>query len=838
MGVECPKCKAENTSDSEFCKKCATPLPFSKEIPASPTKTLETPTKELTTGSTFAGRYQIIEELGKGGMGKVYKAQDTDLKEKVAIKLLRPEIAADKKTIERFRNELKFARKIRHKNVCQMYDLNKEKGAHYITMEYVAGKDLKGMIRMMGQLSSGKTIFIAKQVCEGLVEAHRLGVVHRDLKPQNIMVDEDGNARIMDFGIARSLKTKGITAAGVMIGTPEYMSPEQVEGKDVDQRSDVYSLGVILYEMVTGRVPFEGDTPFTIGMKHKGEEPKDPKELNAQLPEDLNLVILRCLEKDKEKRYQSAGEVRAELTRIEKGIPTTEIEIPKRKPITSKEITVTFGLKKLLIPALIAIAIVIIGVTIWRLLPKKEAVSLLPSRPSIAVLPFDDLSPQRDQDHFCDGMTDDIIAKLSKLEGLKVISRTSVMRYKNADIDIKVIGQELGVASIVEGSVRRENNNIRVNAQLINVEDGFHLWAETYDRELINVFDIQSDVAEKIARALKAKLSPEEIEGIGKKPTENLEAYNLYLKGRYYWNKRIEEGIKTAVDHFEQALKEDPDYAQAYAGLADCYVILPWYSPFPQKEAYTKAKEAALKALEIDDTLAETHASLAFIKLFYDWDWAGAESEFKRAIELNPGYATAHHWYAFYFVFKARFDEAIKEMKKARELDPLSLIINVDMGQMFYLGRKYDQAIEVLQKTLKMDPNFTRVHQFLGLVYLEKSMYKEALAELQNEKELLRSWNPDLETPIGITYVKMGKRKEAQQVLEDMTEKSRQGHIMPYLLASLCFALGENDQGFEWLQKAYDERDQQLYFLKVDPLFDSARSDPRFNALLKKMGLE
>jgi serine/threonine-protein kinase len=295
--MKCPKCNFDNPADTKFCGECAAPLHPSEEISAPLTETLETPKEELTTGSTFAGRYQIIEELGKGGMGKVYKAQDTDLKEKVAIKLLKPEIAAEKKTIERFKNELKFARKIRHKNVCQMYDLNKEEGSHYITMEYVDGKDLKGMIRMMGQLSSGKTIFIAKQVCDGLAEAHKLGVVHRDLKPQNIMVDEDGNARIMDFGIARSLKTKGITATGVMIGTPEYMSPEQVEGKDVDQRSDIYSLGIILYEMVAGRVPFEGDTPFTIGVKHKSEEPKDPKELNSQLPEDLNLVILRCLEK-------------------------------------------------------------------------------------------------------------------------------------------------------------------------------------------------------------------------------------------------------------------------------------------------------------------------------------------------------------------------------------------------------------------------------------------------------------------------------------------------------------------------------------------------------------
>ena len=407
MANKCPKCDTDNPSDSKFCKECATALKPSEKI--SPTKTLETPTEELTTGSTFAGRYQIIEELGKGGMGKVYKAHDTEIKEKVALKLLKPEIAADKKTIERFQNELRFARKISHRNVCRMYDLNKEEGIYYITMEYVPGEDLKSTIIRIGQLPIAKTISIAKQVCEGLEEAHRLDVVHRDLKPQNIMIDKEGNARIMDFGIARSITGKGITRAGVMIGTPEYMSPEQVEGKEVDQRSDIYSLGVNLYEMVAGQVPFEGDTPFTIGIKQKSETPKDPKELNTQIPGDLSKVILRCMEKDKEKRYQSAGEVRSELENIEKGIPTTERIVPKRKSITSKEITVTFGLKKLLIPALVVVALVIAAVAIWQPWSQEEAVPIPSAKPSIAVLPFKDLSPQKDQGYLCDGFAESLI---------------------------------------------------------------------------------------------------------------------------------------------------------------------------------------------------------------------------------------------------------------------------------------------------------------------------------------------------------------------------------------------------------------------------------------------
>ncbi|NIN91835.1 protein kinase, partial [bacterium] len=466
MGVECPKCHFDNPDDTVYCGKCATPLPSSKEIPV--TETLETPKEELTTGSTFAGRYQIIEVLGKGGMGKVYRALDKKLNEEVALKLIKPEIASDKKTLERFNNELKFARKISHKNVGRMYELMEEKGTHFITMEYVPGQDLRGLIRQSGQLAVGTAVSIAKQMCEGLTAAHRLGVIHRDLKPQNIMIDKEGNARIMDFGIARSVSGKGITGAGVMVGTPEYMSPEQVESKETDQRSDIYSLGVILYEMVTGRVPFEGDTPLSVAVKHKTEDPLDPKQVNTQIPEDLSHLILRCMEKDKEKRYQSAGEVRSELENIEKGIPTTEKVILKRKPITSREITVQFNLKKIFIPALVILVLIATAlVFLW-----KKGLKLESNRVVVTAFLNQTGDPNLD---FLGRRTADMVS-----QGLKAIGAVEVAPIASFDLgqERKVeekhyrrIAKNTKAAIVIAGEYYQQGENLAFHSNIYNAKE-------------------------------------------------------------------------------------------------------------------------------------------------------------------------------------------------------------------------------------------------------------------------------------------------------------------------------------------------------------------------------
>jgi serine/threonine protein kinase/tetratricopeptide (TPR) repeat protein len=836
LTVKCPKCNTENPETARFCADCGTQIPLPEEV-SVPTKTLEAPKEELTTGSTFAGRYQIIEELGKGGMGKVYKALDKEIDGRVALKLIKSEIAADEKTINRFRNELKIARDIAHKNVCRMYHLAKHEGTHYIVMEYVSGEDLKSFIRRSRQLTPGTAISIAKQVCEGLSEAHKLGTVHRDLKPQNIMIDKDGNARIMDFGIARTLKEKGITGAGVMIGTPEYMSPEQVEAKEVDQRSDIYSLGVILYEMVTGRVPFEADTPFAVGMKHKSEIPQDPKELNSQIPADLSKVILRCLEKDKAKRYQSADELHTELSNIEKGIPTTEKIVPDRRPSTSKEITVTFGLKKLLIPALVVVALIILAVVIWQLLPSKEAVPVPTTKPSIAVLPFADLSPQKDQEYFCDGMANAIINALSNIKGLSVRARGSSFAFKGQQQDLREIGKRLNVSTVLDGTVQKAGNRVRLTAQLINVTDESLLWSGQYDQELDNIFDIQDEITQAIVDNLELKLLGGEKAKLTKRYTEDVQAFSLYSRGLYYWNRRTGEAMKKAIDYFEQAIEEDSTYALAYVGLADSYNLLSLYSGVNPEEAFPKAREAAEKALEIDETLGEAHNSLAYFKERYDWDFPGAEREFKRAIELSPNYAVGRFWYGELLAIIGRFDEAIEEMKKALELDPISLIINASLGWAYRAAKKSDQAIIQLRKTIEMDPNFLPAHLYLGFVYTGVKKYPEAIVELEKARELSGRSAISL-AYLGVAYAQAGKHEEAKRILEELEAISKQQYIAPWLMGGIYAGLGEKDKAFEFLQKAVEEQDEHLLFLKIDGTVDPLRSDPRFKELLKKMGLD
>jgi serine/threonine protein kinase/tetratricopeptide (TPR) repeat protein len=830
VSANCPKCHSVNPDTQKFCAECGTRLIPSSDIPAQ-TRTIETPIQELTRGAQLAERYEIIEELGKGGMGKVYRVEDKKAREEIALKLIKPEIAADKNTIERFRNELITARKIRHKNICGMYDLGEDKGNYYITMEYVPGEDLKSFLRRSKKLTVETTISIGIQICEGLAEAHRLGVIHRDLKPNNIMIDKDGNVRIMDFGIARSIQKKGTTAAGVMIGTPEYMSPEQVEGKEVDQRSDIYALGVILFEMATGRVPFDGDTPFTVGVKQKSEIPPDPKEFNAQISEGLSRIILKCLEKDREKRFQSAGELRTALTDIEEGIPASERIPPVRKARTTK-ISRAKGKNIIIFAAAVLALILIIVVGISLLTKPSEEME------SIAVLPLENLSGDPEQEYFADGMTERLISELAKISGLqRVISRMSVMQYKGVRKSMPDIAKELNVDAVVQGSVLLLGNRVSISAQLIHAPTDRLIWAENYENNLQDVLALQREVAKAIAKEIKVQLTPEEERHLSATPQIKAEAYQAYLKGLFYWNKRTYNDMQKAITFYKQAIQEEPDYALAYVGLADCYNLLSLLGNVPAKEAFPKAKEAALNAIALDETLGEAHNSLAYVVYQHYWDFADGEREFKRAIELNPNYATAHFWYGEFLMTQGRFDEAFREANIALELDPVSVVINFFWGNLYEAAGQIEKSVEQYLKTLEMDPDFALACNFLGISYAQLERYPEAIAagkkavEISGGSSLYMSY-------LGWTYGRAGKDEEARKILEELQELSNKQYVSPYLIATVYLGLGEYDKAFEWLDKAYEDRCEFLSYIKTDAVFDPVREDPRFAELLKKIGLQ
>jgi len=693
MTNECPKCQTNNPDTQKYCGDCGTPL----EADVVHTKTLVTPTVELTRGSTFAGRYEIIEELGKGGMGKVYRVLDKKLNEEIALKLIKPEIASDKKTVERFRNELKVARKIVQKNVGRMFDLNEEKDTHYITMEYIPGQDLKGLIRQSGRLAIPTAISIAKQVCAGLVEAHKLGVIHRDLKPNNIMIDKEGNAKIMDFGIARSLEAKGITGVGIMVGTPEYMSPEQAEVKEVDQRSDVYSLGVILYEMVTGRVPFEGETPLSIAMKHKSEMPKDPRELNAQIPDDFSKVILRCMEKDEEKRYQSAGEVRSELENIEKGIPTTERIVPEKKPITSREITVQFSLKKLFIPALVIVALVIVVVIILQLLPEREAVPVASSdKPSLAIMYFKNDTGDKELDHWRSAFCQWLITDLSQSKYIKVLPMDrlfSIFRKLNlleaesyASEDLNRVASEGRVNHIFQASLSKAGDIFRIDYSLQDVGTLDIIASDYVTGRGEESFP---SLVDEMTKKIKAnfKLSQQQIatdrdREVGKITTSSPEAYKYYSEGRKYFHKGE---TRKSIQFMDKAIEIDPEFAMAYRSLSMAHGNLGYGA---------EARKYRKKSFELSDRVSDKERYLIL-------------ADYYRLLDID-------------------YDKAIEAYNKLFELDPDHSIGRSNIAVMYRELEEWDMAIEHLEVFRKNKTEYYASYSILGDSYEAKGMYQKA----------------------------------------------------------------------------------------------------------------
>jgi len=733
----------------------------------------------------------------------------------------------------RFLREAQAAAALNHPNICTIHAIDEVDGQMFIAMEFIEGQSLREKIEA-GPLKIDEAIRFAMQIADGLQAAHEKGITHRDIKSANIMITEKNQVKIMDFGLAKLARGGTmLTKEGMTLGTAAYMSPEQARGEVVDHRTDIWSLGVVLYEMISGRLPFRGEYEQAMMYSILNEEPEPLTALRTGAPMDLERIVNKAMSKKPEERYQHMDELLVDLRTIKKEF---ESGIVKERLIQTRfsrrKRTYLYGGV-----ASLFVLLVVGGLYLWQSMKdKKKAIS--PDKYRIAVLPLANISPDPQDEYFADGMTEELISTLSRIDGLRVIARTSVMRYKESGSkDVAEIGRELKVGTVLEGSVRKSANKLRITAQLIDVQTQEHLWSRDYDRVLQDVFAIQSDIAQQVAEALKVRLLTGEKGQIEKKATEDLEAYTLYLKGRYFWNKRTEADLNKAILYFEQAIKIDSSYALAYSGLADSYSLLANRGYLSPKEACPRAKAAATKAVEIDDMLAEAHASLAHVKMAYDWDWLVAEREFKRAIELNPSYATAHQFYARYLWEMERHDEAIAEIKRAEELDPLSLPISAGVGLALLKARRYDQAIEQLRKTQEMDPNFANAHLVLGWTYLRKGMGEQAIAELQ--KMITLSGDSLLAAAALVqAYAKLGKRREAQKRLDQVIELSKNRPAKSsYFIAASYAELGEKDQALAWLQKAYDERNDFLLGIRSDPSFNSLRSDPRFAALLKKVGL-
>lgn len=841
MGINCPKCRFENPDDTIYCGKCATQLKSSEEISAAHTETIEVPKEELTSGSTFAGRYQIIEELGKGGMGKVYRVVDKKLNEEVALKLIKREIAPDRKTVERFSKELKFARKIVHKNVGRMYELMEDEGRCFITMEYVPGQDLKRLIRQTGQLTVGKSISIAKQVCEGLVEAHKLGVVHRDLKPHNIMINKEGNARIMDFGIARSLDAEGITDANVMIGTPKYMSPEQVEGQVVDQRSDIYSLGIILYEMVTEKTPFDGDTALSIALKHKTQAPPEPREFNAQIPENLSLVILKCLEKDKQKRYQRAEEVLSELRIIEKNFPTEERIISGKKLESG---TKRKRFQSFLIPGiLLFVAVIIVAgyFLINRILQTEkigsEAIGKMKWKSSIAVLPVEDLSPQRDQERLCEAMHDDIITKLRILTpDLRVMSKLAVTENADNDKSSIDIGKELNVVTILESSLRKEGENIQMNVRLINVEDGSVIWSNIYTEKFEGFFNIQNEIFQAIASELKVHLQEGQIPAIKTRDPINIKAKEYYAWGNHfeekYTNSLQEKDFEEGVKKYTEALKIDPDYALAYWSLGDIYQLHFVFSRYDNWKSYNLMNKNYELAYQINPNLAEANLGLGWVYFFKE-DLDQSYGFFKKAFELDPSNPLTNFNFGSFLRSIGLYSQAIKFYSRSVELDPLSMFSYFMLSDCYVRIGEFDEVADCVNKALDIEEDNYGLHLVHAEALIMMKKYDDAGEKIAQAEKL----NPNsLTIKYYRAWVAAGKgEKEKALTLIEGRER-----YLDYV-ASIYSLLGMKDEAIENIKKGIDigfrDRKEYLYTYLVlinNPFYESLDEDSRFQEIVER----
>jgi serine/threonine-protein kinase len=786
-------------------------------------------------GQTIS-HYRIVEQIGAGGMGVVFKAQDSRLERAVALKFLPERLAQQPKALERFRREARAASALNHPGICTIYDIGEQDGRPFIAMEFIDGKTLGRHIHGKA-LPVDEILTLGVQLADALDAAHAEGIVHRDIKPANIFVTKRGQAKLLDFGLAK-LVPKGLaigdrdgsdsqdsnSIVGIISGTPSYMSPEQVRGDDLDTRTDIFSLGLVLYEMATGRQAFSGGTGGVIIEAVLTRPPAPVRSINPDIPPRLEEIIDKALDKDRGQRHQHTAELLADLRQLKAEIDSGRVghEASESATIsdpshlsstaTQKSRTLTSHTRGL----------------------RPQRVSKIVD--SLAVLPFENVSRDPENEYLSDGITGSLINILATVPKLRVMAQSTVFRFKGREIDPQVVGRELHVRAVLTGRMMQSGGSLRIGTELVDVATGSQLWGAQFDRKLGDIFVIQDEISNEISEKLRLQLTRTEKKRLVRRHTEDAEAYRLFLQGRHHWNRWTEEGFYKAIGYFQQAVAKDSGYALAYAGLAESYVLLGWNSYLPPKDAFPKAKAAAMTARHLDPDLGEAHTPLAAVLWLHDWQWGEAQSEFKRSLALNPAYPTANHWYAEYLMTMGRHVEAMTRIKNSQELDPLSLIINVAIGWASYMARRYDDAVDQLLRTAELDPNYPVTYWILGLLYRITGRYESAVAA--GEKAVnLSGGSPLMRAALAHTYGKSGRAKDALQVLDDLSELANRKYVAPHFFAGIYIGLGDNNRAIECLEKSWDERCHWLIYLHLDPSMDDLRGNPRFQDLLRRAGL-